>query len=83
MQEVDLSRAQWKKSSFSGNTGNCVEVAQVGHEVAIRDSHDPYGPVLVVEAREWRALIEKLACDRPGCPCSRSTNNSHEIITPR
>ena len=28
--ELDLTRAQWKKSSYSGNSGNCVEVAQLG-----------------------------------------------------
>lgn len=29
---MELSRMQWRKSSFSGdNGGNCVEVAELGH----------------------------------------------------
>lgn len=29
---MELSRVQWRKSSFSGdNGGNCVEVAELGH----------------------------------------------------
>ena len=27
MTEIDLSRAEWRKSSYSGQSGNCVEVA--------------------------------------------------------
>lgn len=39
MHDLDLSRAQWRKSSYSGNNGNCVEVAtNLPHLVAIRDS---------------------------------------------
>ncbi len=55
--ELDLSRAQWKKSSYSGNSGNCVEVADLGQAVAIRDSKDPEGPVLVVTPGEWQELL--------------------------
>jgi Domain of unknown function (DUF397) len=42
---VDLSRGQWKKSGYSGYSGNCVEVADLGHAVAVRDSKEPEGPV--------------------------------------
>jgi hypothetical protein len=52
--DLDLSRAQWKKSSYSGN---CIEVAQLGQAVAIRDSKDPEGPVLVVTPGEWQELL--------------------------
>jgi hypothetical protein len=57
----DLSRAQWRKSSYSGNTGNCVEVADLGDAVAVRDSKDPDGPVLVVTREEWRTFVRALA----------------------
>ena len=60
MYDLDLSRAQWKKSSYSGNTGNCVEVAQLGQAVAVRDSKDPHGPVLVVGHSEWRGFVRHL-----------------------
>jgi hypothetical protein len=49
----DLSRAQWKKSSYSGNTGNCVEVAITRSVVGIRDSKDPDSTVLMVTREAW------------------------------
>jgi len=55
--ELDLSRAQWKKSSYSGNSGNCVEVAQLGQAVAVRDSKDPEGAVLSFRTAEWGTFI--------------------------
>jgi uncharacterized protein DUF397 len=58
--EQGLSRAQWRKSSYSGNTGNCVEVADLGQSVAVRDSKDPSGPVLVFTPGEWLAFIWQL-----------------------
>jgi len=60
MIDDDLTRAQWRKSSFSGNSGNCVEVAELDDTVAVRDSKDPDGSVLVVTHDEWHKLIERL-----------------------
>jgi hypothetical protein len=53
---VDLSNATWKKSSRSGTNG-CVEVAAVAGRVAIRDSKDRGGPVLLFNANEWDAFL--------------------------
>jgi uncharacterized protein DUF397 len=53
---VDLSRAAWRKSTRSGNNG-CVEVAFVDDQVAVRDSKDRGGPVLVFTAHEWEAFV--------------------------
>ena len=53
---VDLSSAKWLKSSHSGNNG-CVEVAFIQDQVAVRDSKDPSGPVLVFDAHEWLAFV--------------------------
>jgi hypothetical protein len=57
---VDLSRAVWRKSSYSGsNGGQCVEVARnLPGVVAVRDSKDPDGPSLVCTAAAWRAFID-------------------------
>ena len=39
MPEIDLSRAEWHKSSYSSQSGNCVEVVRnLPGLVAIRDS---------------------------------------------
>jgi Domain of unknown function (DUF397) len=53
---VDLSTARWRKSSFSGGNG-CVEVAVVGNRVAVRDTKDRRGPVLLFTADEWQAFL--------------------------
>lgn len=57
MHEIDPSYAVWRKSSRSGSNGACVEVAQLSQAVAVRDSKDPDGPVLVFTADEWRAFV--------------------------
>jgi hypothetical protein len=50
--------ADWRTSTYSsGNGGNCVEVAQnPGAAVAVRDSKDRQGPVLVFTPDEWRSF---------------------------
>jgi hypothetical protein len=53
---VDLSRAKWRKSSFSGSNG-CVEVAFIDGRIAVRDSKDRRSPVLIFDRREWVAFI--------------------------
>ena len=53
---LDLSTASWRKSSWSYNNG-CVEVAFVEGHVAVRDSKDRTGPVLVFTAHEWQAFL--------------------------
>jgi len=55
---MDLTRAQWRKSSYSnGNGGACVEVARdLPGAVAVRDSKDPEGPELIFEPAQWAAF---------------------------
>lgn len=53
---TDLSTALWRKSARSGSYG-CVEVAIVGDQVAVRDSKDRNGPVLLFTAAEWQAFL--------------------------
>jgi hypothetical protein len=55
---MDLTRAVWRKSSYSsGNGGNCVEIAgNLRDTVAVRDSKDPDGPVLTLTSAQWRSF---------------------------
>ncbi|WP_433729027.1 DUF397 domain-containing protein [Nocardia sp. CA-129566] len=54
---VDLSGARWFKSSRSGGTKDCIEVAYLdGGKVAMRDSKNPTGPALVFTPGEWEAF---------------------------
>lgn len=47
----------WKKSSFSTNNGDCIEVAQVADRLAARDSKNPGGPVLTFPHESFRTLL--------------------------
>jgi hypothetical protein len=59
--QPDLSCATWHKSTYSGQNGNCVEVARnLPDVVAIRDSKHPGNPALLVKGAAWRALIADL-----------------------
>jgi hypothetical protein len=49
---------EWHKSSFSGEGGGCVEVAELpGGGFALRDTKDRTGPVLTFTAAEREAFI--------------------------
>jgi len=51
----------WCKSSYSSGEGaNCVEVAEVGPAVGVRDSKDPDGGALVVRSDAWRFFLRSL-----------------------
>jgi len=65
MTRIDLSRAEWHKSSHSGQNGNCVQVARnLPGVVAIRDSKDPDGPALVMTREQWRSFLSLLKAAR-------------------
>ena len=60
MSTVDFKDARWRRSSFSGGGGgdqNCVEVAFPSSATALRDSKNTAGPILVVPAAAWNALL--------------------------
>ncbi|WP_019869340.1 DUF397 domain-containing protein [Salinispora oceanensis] len=52
----ELARAAWRKSTRS-QTSNCVEVAPMPATVALRDSKDRGGPVLLFARGEWRNFL--------------------------
>jgi hypothetical protein len=61
MTEVDLSRAVWRKSSYSGQSGNCVEVARnLPGLVAVRDSKAPDGARLLVPPETWLSFVRSI-----------------------
>lgn len=49
----------WRKSSYSGNGGNCVEVGQTADgSILVRDTKDHgHGPVHRYSPAEWRAFV--------------------------
>jgi hypothetical protein len=58
MTNPDLAAATWRKSSYSGGAQDCVEVtSDLPGAVAVRDSKDRGGPVLMFNSRAWHAFI--------------------------
>jgi hypothetical protein len=57
----------WRTSSYSGGSGNCVEVA-VDRSVGVRDSKAPDGPVLAVGRPAWREFTIRVKNDGAGFP---------------
>ncbi|MDH6705921.1 hypothetical protein P3T27_002643 [Kitasatospora sp. MAA19] len=56
--DVDLTGAYWRKSSYSGSGGTCVEVADgfIGM-MPVRDSKDPSGPPLLFSSAAWQSFV--------------------------
>ena len=52
-----LGNLPWRKAQRSVGNGACVELAPVNGMVAMRDSKDPDGPVLMYTAAEWDAFL--------------------------
>jgi hypothetical protein len=52
-----MARELWRKSSYSGDNGNCVEVGWPSTKVAVRDSKCPTGPTLSFPTWTWRAFL--------------------------
>jgi hypothetical protein len=57
MDALTLAGATWRTSSRSSGNGNCVEVAFLDRAVAVRDSKDRTGPVLIFTSAEWDAFV--------------------------
>jgi Domain of unknown function (DUF397) len=48
----------WRKARSSNGHGACVEVANAGHVVAVRDSKSPQGAILTYTATEWQSFLD-------------------------
>jgi hypothetical protein len=58
--EPAVQGSTWRKSRYSMNDGNCVEVASVADGVKVRDSASPARMTLEYSAQAWRAFISDL-----------------------
>ncbi|MFJ7998543.1 DUF397 domain-containing protein [Streptomyces sp. NPDC096310] len=56
----------FRKSSYSNQTGECIEVAlNVPATVAVRDSKNPAGPLLRLSPAAWSAFRSGLVREEP------------------
>jgi hypothetical protein len=64
---VEAVGPRWRKSSFSGNGGDCVEVGQLGDGViVVRDTRDRSGPAHRYAPAAWRAFLAGVRNGYPG-----------------
>jgi hypothetical protein len=56
----DLSRADWRRSTYSGSNGNCVEAGTDGAAVLVRDTKDREAGTLAFTANAWASFTASL-----------------------
>jgi Domain of unknown function (DUF397) len=62
---ADQIRLAWRKSSHSTQNGSCVEVTTASTEgthavIAVRDSKNPTGAVLIFSDSDWLAFTARV-----------------------
>jgi hypothetical protein len=58
MSAASLTGVTWRKSTRSGQIGNCVEAAAlISGDIAIRNSRHPNGPALIFTRDEMTAFL--------------------------
>jgi hypothetical protein len=55
-----VDNTTWRTASYSGNSGNCVEVADAIRAVLVRDTKDRGGAFLSIPADAWQAFADGL-----------------------
>jgi hypothetical protein len=58
LSEAERSALFWLKAQASGGNSQCVEIASTADKIAMRDSKDPDGPILVYTPTEFSAFLE-------------------------
>ncbi len=56
--DLDSSAVEWKKSSRSQLSQECVEYSHLGSSVAVRDSRSPNGGIVVISGSAWRSFLD-------------------------
>jgi len=58
LSEAERASLSWLKAQGSTYNGQCVEIASTYGKIAIRDSKDPDGHILVYTSDEFKAFLE-------------------------
>jgi hypothetical protein len=60
MTNPDLSRADWRRSKYSGSNGNCVEVGADGPTILVRDTKNHGGMPLTFHTGAWAGFLASI-----------------------
>jgi hypothetical protein len=56
--DAEGSNRQWRKTSRSYGTGECIEVAVPSSKhIAVRDSKNAHGAVLTFSSNQWNTFV--------------------------
>ena len=58
LSDIVRGNLTWHKAQRSTYDGQCVEIASAAGNIAMRDSKDPDGPVLVYTPAEFSAFLD-------------------------
>jgi Domain of unknown function (DUF397) len=58
--ESEPTEPKWRKATYSTGNGACVEVASLGGILAIRDSQDKGGPIMVCGRPAWQSFVSAI-----------------------
>lgn len=61
MATADLPGPTWRKSSYSGNNANCVEIGRTPTRTSVRDTKDRDGASLQLACRSFDVLLTHAA----------------------
>ncbi|MFI7414670.1 DUF397 domain-containing protein [Streptomyces sp. NPDC049627] len=59
-----MSELHWKKSTYSPDASNCVEIATTPTTIHIRDSKNLAGPHLILQSTTWADFLSHVVNPR-------------------
>ncbi|MFV2198746.1 DUF397 domain-containing protein [Nocardiopsis sp. LOL_012] len=65
---MEAEKSAWRKSRYSDDTSNCVQVRRQGRKVDVRDSQNINDALLTFPSTEWRAFIAEFCDERDSNP---------------
>lgn len=61
---TELVTAPYRKSTFSGANNECVEIAELGPWIGVRDSKNPAQPALCFAADDFATFLAEVKAGR-------------------
>jgi hypothetical protein len=56
-----MTEPTWRKSTYSAEAANCVEIATIPSTILVRDSKTPTGPRLAFPPAAWADFLAHVA----------------------